>query len=469
LNKLNQVGLLLAAFGSVVLAPYYADISILAGVGVFALIYSAVNLEYKLRFMPIAFASLTFITGCLQLIVAPWLTQLYPHANPDYQIPAGRIADYLSYSAPLCMALGAGLVVAEKVSPGLRGRPQALSRINLDKTAEKGVKSLFWSTFVLMVISSSLPIPGGLAFFVLLVSEIALVCPLLLYLGRCPLWWKYALLPMGWKLLSSVGSTVFHTFLLWAAAYFMFYWSIRFRGRGFKNVIFSGLLLVMIFQPAKTFIRESGAGGIGGFASVMGDFLMHPGQAYTDKNLSETLMRLNQGWIVYRVMDWVPRFEPYAGFSIIARQFGGVFLPRFIMPDKFVAGGREHFEQYTGHQLFDASMGLGYAGEFYAAFGYGGGIVAGFVYGLLLGVAFNRLMVAARANPLWWAWGPFLFLVAIKAEDTVGNAINWGAKAYMVVLLVLFFYRRIFTARQNRPPARRVPSPVHQRLAGRAK
>ena len=441
---------------TLLLSPFYVDISLLVGVGLFAVVYVTVDLERQLRSDPIALGPLMFIIGCLQLIIAPWLTQYFPHSNPAYQIPKEAFATYLAYVVPLCLAVGLGLVVARAFFPRVgRGMP-GLWLLNLDPITERAILKLFWAAFGLMVVAPWLPVPGALAFFVLLLGEIAWVCPLMLLLGRRPYWWKLALLVLGWSFAASIGAAMFHSFLLWLLFYVMVYWAIRFRGRGFKYVLLGGLLFVFIFQPAKVYFRTQG-GGVSGFGTVLLNYVTHPERAYTPEVLAETLMRMNQGWIVHRVMVWVPSHEPYAGLSMLTRQGIGVLLPRFILPNKYEAGGREHFERYTGHQLFNASMGLGYAGEFYAAFGWLGGILAGFLYGLLFGAAFERLKQAARANPLWWAWGPFIFLVAIKAEDAVGHAVNWAVKAFVVVLLVRYQLARIF---RRRLPARPPPMPV---------
>jgi len=141
------------------------------------------------------------------------------------------------------------------------------------------------------------------------------------------------------------------------------FWSIRFRGRHFKYALLGAALFVTVFQPAKNFLRESSERGVSDFAVILLDTVTNPDLVYDDENLSETLMRLNQGWIVNRTMTWVPQHEPYAGLSILTTQVAGALLPRFVVPDKYEVGGKELFEQYTGHQLFNASMNLGYAGD----------------------------------------------------------------------------------------------------------
>ncbi len=77
-------------------------------------------------------------------------------------------------------------------------------------------------------------------------------------------------------------------------------------------------------------------------------------------------------------------------------------------PDKYVAGGREEFERYTGHELFDSSMGLGYAGDMYANFGHWGGLTGVGLYALLLGFGYRWIYLRALRYPLWWAWAPYV-------------------------------------------------------------
>ena len=447
--KINQLALLVAVLVSLLAMPAYENISPLIGVILFMFVYTAVNIERKLKHEPIAFSSLALMVGCLQLVIAPWLSQYFPHWNPVYNIPADRIGEYIAYTAPLCIALGLGFFAAQRLWAKPLRRGEYLTTVSLDSRTEKAIRSLFWATFALMVIKSRLPVPGSVEFFLVLLSEVAFVCPLLLYIGGRSYWWKLALPVFAWQLILSIGSTVFHSVMLWAAAYFMFYWSMRFRGRNFRYVLLAGLAFVMILQPAKTYYRQHGDGTIGGFISVVANYLSNPAEAYSDDNLSKTLMRLNQGWIVHLVMDRVPSVEPYAGMTIITRQMSGVLLPRFLVEDKYVVGGKEYFEQYTGRDLQNASMGLGYAGEFYAAFGDQGGIFATFLYGMVLATGFEMLKRAARSKPLWWAWGPFLFLVAIKAEDTVGNAVNWAFKGFIIIMLVRYALARIFRHKRN--------------------
>jgi hypothetical protein len=442
--------LLAALFVSALLMPWYHEISLWVGIGLIAIIFTAINLEKQLKRDPVPYASLAFLVSGLQLIVAPWLAQYYPFGNDAYDIPRYRIAGYMAYAVPFCLALGLGMLTASLVARKARENVKVWT-VRLDERAEHLVLNMFWATFALMIGQKFVPIPGTLSFFALLLSEVALVCPLILLIGQRRYWWKLAVLVLGWKLITSIGSTTFHSFLLWSAAYVMLYWSIEYRGRKFSYVLLAGLLFVTILQPAKVYFRTQQDRGLDSFATILLEYVTDPARAYAPENLAQTLVRFNQGWIVALALDWVPRVEPYAGSEILVRQTVGVLVPRLLLPDKYSVGGREYFTRFTGHELFGASMTLGYAGELYVAFGKEGGIMAAFVLGAVLGTGFRLLRKAALSNPLWWAWGPFLFLVAIKSEDTVGNALNWAVKGFVVVLLIRHFVPEVFRRLRRRP------------------
>jgi hypothetical protein len=445
--KPNPFALLASAFAALLLLPWYWDHSLLIGFGIAAVGYAITDMERSLQAVPVPLAHLAVVLSGLQLVIAPWLTQYYPDENPANQIPPGSIGLYMDFAVPAVLAFAAGLVLAQSWFFQIQ-RPMAATFVMpLDRVTERAIQLLFAGSFLLMVAGHYLSVPSALAFFVLLLSEIALVCPLMLFFSGRAYWWKLAVLPLGWKLIGSIEDTVFHTFLLWVSVYVLVYWSVRFHGRNFRYVLLAGLIGVMILQPAKTFFRDHG-GGFLDFGSVMIAYLSNPTRAYSEDNLSRTLMRLNQGWILYRVMTWVPEYEPYAGDEILARQLTSV-LPRFLAPGKYSVGGAEHFEQYTGHHLWGGtSMGLGYAGELYASFGKRGGIIAIWIYGLVFGAALARLRLAAWHNPLWYAWGPYMFLVAVKAEDSIGNAFNWALKAWVTIVVVRYGFERIFWRRR---------------------
>ena len=95
---------------------------------------------------------------------------------------------------------------------------------------------------------------------------------------------------------------------------------------------------------------------------------------FTEVNFDAAIDRINQGWIVARIMRYTPNYEPFAGGETIITGIRASLIPRFLDPDKPKAGGRENFTRFTGKLISDnTSMGLSPLGEAYANFGINGG------------------------------------------------------------------------------------------------
>jgi len=170
------------------------------------------------------------------------------------------------------------------------------------------------------------------------------------------------------------------------------------------------------------------------------------------------IARFNQAWIIDRVMQHVPDYEPYARGDTLRDAFIGAFFPRFIMPDKPISGGRENMAIYAGMELDEGtSMNLGFGGEMYANFGYWGGIIGSGLYALALALLFRWIAVRALASPLWWSVLPYVGFLSLKAEEDVLSVLNWIVKAcvFMMGVCVVFpaFRRALFAAPARSQPA----------------
>jgi hypothetical protein len=164
--------------------------------------------------------------------------------------------------------------------------------------------------------------------------------------------------------------------------------------------------------------------------------------------------RYNQGWIVDKVMQHVPKLEPFAAGATLEDALISAVVPRVLYSDKAIAGGRSNMKKYAGLVLGEGtSMNLGYAGEMYANFGYWGGIIGCGCYCLALALLFRAVCVRAFVSPLWWAIVPYVFVEALKAEDDIMDVVNWIAKASLVLVgvCVLFpsFQRALFPERKR--------------------
>ena len=155
--------------------------------------------------------------------------------------------------------------------------------------------------------------------------------------------------------------------------------------------------------------------------------------------------RVNQGWIIARIMNHVPQNEPYANGQTVIRAFEAALLPRILASDKAVAGGKENFERFTGTPLNkNTSMDLSLAGEGYANFGKWGGMVFLMAIGLFFNLALIAVIRISRAHPTLILTIPLLFFQVIKAETDFATVLNHLTKSIVVVVFIYWAINKIF-------------------------
>jgi len=158
--------------------------------------------------------------------------------------------------------------------------------------------------------------------------------------------------------------------------------------------------------------------------------------------------RINQGWIIARIMSWTPRYEPFANGETIIEALQASFMPRFLFPDKVKAGGRTYFTRFTGKDISDnTSMGLSLLGESYANFGITGGAFFMFVIGFFYNYVIKFIYTIARKRPTMIFFLPLIFLQVVKAETDFSVIINHLFKASIVVALVFWGMKQFFNIR----------------------
>jgi hypothetical protein len=185
----------------------------------------------------------------------------------------------------------------------------------------------------------------------------------------------------------------------------------------------------------------------------------------SNKFIADMAVRYNQGWIINRIMFFVPSLEPYAKGNTIKTAAMAAVLPRVIAEEKFKAGGEEYMARYAGMELGETtSMNLGYAGEMYANFGFVGGIIGCGLYAFLFGLLFRWVCNKAFLHPFWWAVAPFIFCAALKAEDGIADTLNWTLKSCLVAAGVYFVFPgfRAALSRQQESPVARPSVPLKQ-------
>jgi hypothetical protein len=166
---------------------------------------------------------------------------------------------------------------------------------------------------------------------------------------------------------------------------------------------------------------------------------------FDDRELFGLYTRMNQGYLISRAMNYVPRVEPYANGETILRSVGAILVPRFLWPDKPEAGGRENLARFVGiKRRLNYSMNIGPYGEAYGNFGPYYGVLFIFVYGLFLSLIFGGVLKNSIRFPTLPIWSPLLFFSTLTVETDILSTLNSFVKSAIFVLLLFWICKKFF-------------------------
>lgn len=431
---------LFAMFGAIVLAvlamPHYADDSMWIGVGLVLTVLALAHGVMASRAMP-WIPSLVLGIACLQWILAPWIAYHLPPTYTLYSmiVPAEQ---YFAYAVPSTLALAAGVYLPLALRPPGRSErpPVGGMSLRLQVTCDGMIVGGILSRVVLQPIAP----PGG-RFLAVLLWNLSFVGLFALLIARVP-GWQWRLVPVFAVLVAySSLEGMFHDFVLWTA-YLAFIAAFARRVSGWRLSVAGLAILVVAFvingikQDFRWMIQAQG-GTITERTALLGNaFFSGLGRqdAFGLETIRLNVTRVNQGWIIARVLEHVPGTEPFARGETVGAAVRAAILPRVFDPAKLQIGGQTYFERFTGVPLGRASMDLSVAGEMYANFGVLGGILGVLVFGLLLGLAYRLFARWAQDSALWWAWAPFVLLYGAKAEGGLAEPLNHIAKSFVVMI-----------------------------------
>lgn len=186
------------------------------------------------------------------------------------------------------------------------------------------------------------------------------------------------------------------------------------------------------------------------FAELAAEKIGNSGLIEEKSNLDKFISRLNTGWIVSKVLQHTPRYQPFADGELIKNDLVNVLLPRFLFPDKAKSGGEENqkkFTRFTGRRLIgNTTMRIGAISDAYVNYGVIGGWVFIFILGLFFNLVIYFLLSASKNNPLYVLWVPFVFAYAVRMSD-VYVILNYTFKAVIVMIIVnrVFFSRATYS------------------------
>ena len=298
---------------------------------------------------------------------------------------------------------------------------------------------------------------GGLAFILYLAS-------LLLYVGIGYLFfllpkykWHLFFITLGISFITSLGTGMFHNMLI-IASFFAFLVTPNKTSFVTKlSVIIIGAFFIYMLQVVKKDFREIIWSGkkvnpVEVFYDLIErEFLVEKEteaqplgvfqQQKEKQKTADANNRLNQGWIISRVLYNVPAKKPFLEGKTIKEAIEASILPRFLAPNKVGADqALINFKEITGLGLSEhASMGLSLIAEFYANYGVIGGWIAMFLYGILISLIIQFLLQnLGKGSPLMILWFVLFFFQIVKAETDFIKIFNHLVKSILFFMIVNF-------------------------------
>lgn len=248
---------------------------------------------------------------------------------------------------------------------------------------------------------------------------------------------------------------LFHNLILWLSFVFI-YLNRIYKFNTINNILLiaAGFYFLFLLQGIKGEYREEVIIGPGvkegvekneEYFQTFGRLMSEQMESEKSEDLTFLEMinvRLNQGWIISRVMYYVPRFTPYANGETILDAVKASLLPRFIDPEKKMAGGKENYERFTGFLLDGTSMGISLVGEAYANYGYEGSIYFMLIWGIFISTVVYFIFRLSEYYVSMWLWLPMIFNQVVKAETDLVVVLNYLTKSLVLVILIFIISRR---------------------------
>ncbi|MBL4577481.1 MAG: hypothetical protein JKX74_03355 [Flavobacteriales bacterium] len=309
-------------------------------------------------------------------------------------------------------------------------------------------------------------IPGALKFLFFLLENCKYVGAFYLFFSSVRFKYLWMALVYAMLIYETVGRGLFINMFIWT---FLLSIIVSFRYRinlVIKTVLFIGGIFIAFFvQSFKTEYRaiiwEGEQSQFNSRTMTRQEIFLelatsraeNTEELYEHDNYRNFISRLNQGWILAKVLKHVPFKEPFTEGETVMHDIRSAIVPRILDPNKALVGGvqgADKFYRFTGKQLIRGTrMTIGILGDAYVNFGSTGGWVFMFAFGLFLNYILVVIYRISWRYPGLVLWIPFVFFYAMRAENELLVILNFLTKSSVVVFIIFWFnkhrFRRIMT------------------------
>ena len=195
-------------------------------------------------------------------------------------------------------------------------------------------------------------------------------------------------------------------------------------------IFFMGCFFILVLQNTKMAYRKivrvgSGTAQVSDFISIAQQQFLNPTNFFQVKEFYPLYVRFNQGFNVSLVMKRIPAAVSFDEGDMVKKSILASIAPRFLWPDKPMAGGQFNMKYYAGITIQNYSTNVGPLGEAYGAFGVLGGILTMGIVALFIRFAYFRVWRIANTYPIMILWLPVLFYQATySAENDILQILN---------------------------------------------
>lgn len=433
--------LLISGVLSLLITKYIYPLTIF---GLVLFIHQLVMFTVKLgKRIPIR--ELIAILSLIQLILAPFIDY---HIFPNLTFYGMSIneADYMNFAVPANLFLIIGLNAFKWPEKINYDKLFHNIKLYLSGNAKLGI-SILITGFIAGILLNFVPV--SFRFLFLLISYFKYIGALYLIFSDVQLsrWWFSII--YGSLIVSSILSGMFIDLFIWGL-FLLLLLSFKFRLSLSKNIALLMLIFVFAFtvQTIKAGYRAAIwrfeiTNPIGLFYTMLNEVIEKPTLLFDREVMDFQIARLNQGWIVAKVMNQVPNSVPYAFGETVYKAAVASILPRFAFTEKSGAGNQNLFTYYTGHRLYGyTTMNLGLFGESYANFGIVLGIIFIGLFGLLLNFVIYKIESYSILYPTLILWLPFILSYPIRPGNDIAVLLNYLVKALIITTAFFYLFRK---------------------------
>ena len=410
-----------------------------------AVVFLIVMYEFQKRLdQGVPLLQLTALIASMQWLVGPIVNYNTPYEYGRYQMYIAQ-ADYFCYALPatccyISVMLAAGASVKQK---------HLLHQLDRSNFVPIGVSL---NVISLICMFAAPRFSGGVQFLLFLMTQLRYVGALYLLFSRNELRFLLVAVSLSPLMIASLNTGMFHDLIIWLAILFCYWFAQRKWSFATKLVALSASAFALFsIQAIKQEYRSQlRSGSDPSVTSLLSEYVSPGGLAWESDTLTQVVVRLNQGWIISAVMANVPEEEPFAEGETIKDAVISALMPRFLYPDKKMAGGRENFRRFTGLEILDGtSMGISPLGEAYANFGELGGILLMAGFGAMFAGLFYLTILYIIRRPAFFFWLPLVFYQSIKAETEFLVVFNQLTKGAIVAFAMHYFIDLNFPVRMR--------------------